>query len=100
MPLAYGGGIDDVDVAKRIFDIGFEKVSLNTSALNNPNLITEVANIYGSQAVIVSIDVKKDFFGKTKVFKNRGLHNTKISPHIWAKKLKRWELGNPINFNR
>ena len=69
MPLAYGGGIDDVDVAKRIFDIGFEKVSLNTSALNNPNLITEVANIYGSQAVIVSIDVKKDFFLKRKFSK-------------------------------
>ena len=68
----------------------FEKVSLNTSALNNPNLITEVANIYGSQAVIVSIDVKKVSSAKRK-FQNRGLHNTRLSSYLgkrsWSDKI-------------
>ena len=93
MPLAYGGGIDDVETAKKIFDIGFEKVSLNTSALRNPDLITEVANIYGSQAVIVSIDIRRDFFAKQKVYTNRGLKNTKLLPVDWAKEVESLGAG-------
>ena len=53
MPLAYGGGIRTFDQAKSVFDIGFEKVAINSHALNNPRLITDIANHYGSQAVIV-----------------------------------------------
>tara|TARA_B110000003_G_C16540239_1_gene492426 strand:- start:105 stop:866 length:762 start_codon:yes stop_codon:yes gene_type:complete len=93
MPLAYGGGINNIDTSKQIFDTGFEKVSLNMSALEQPDLITQVANVYGSQAVIVSIDIKKDFFGRTRVFKNRGLRNTKLLPCNWAKEVESLGAG-------
>ena len=62
MPLTYGGGIKCLDDAKQLFDLGFEKILLNTNAIINPRLISEIATQYGSQAVVISIDVKKNNF--------------------------------------
>ena len=59
MPLSYGGGINSLDQAKKIFDFGVEKISLNSANINNPKLINDLAKIYGSQAIICSIDYKK-----------------------------------------
>jgi cyclase len=60
IPLAVGGGIRTEDDAAAAVDAGADKVSLNTAALSNPSLITALANRYGSQAVIVAIDAKRD----------------------------------------
>jgi cyclase len=60
IPLAVGGGIRTEDDAAAAVDAGADKVSLNTAALANPELITTLANRYGSQAVIVAIDAKRD----------------------------------------
>lgn len=57
MPLAYGGGISTVEQAQDIFRAGAEKVILNTAFFNTPRLVGEIARIYGSQAVVVAIDV-------------------------------------------
>ncbi len=62
MPLSYGGGITTFDDAKKIFDLGFEKISLNSSAVKDPKLITQLAKHFGSQAIIISVDVKKKYF--------------------------------------
>jgi cyclase len=62
--LSYGGGISKFEEVQQIFKIGFEKVVLNTSAIKNPNLITKIAEHYGSQAIVISVDYKsndKDF---------------------------------------
>ena len=67
MPLAYGGGIRSVAQARQLFSLGVEKICLQTAALENPSLISELANQFGSQSVIVSIDVKKSWLGKTKL---------------------------------
>src|SRR5512145_895148 len=60
IPLAVGGGIRTEDDAAAAVDAGADKVSLNTAALSNPRLITTLANRYGSQAVLVAIDAKRD----------------------------------------
>lgn len=93
MPLAYGGGIRTFAQAKAVFDIGFEKVALNSHALNNPGLITDIADQYGSQAIIVSIDVKKKLLGGETVKKNGGSVNTYLDPVIWAKKAEKFGAG-------
>ena len=81
MPLSYGGGIKSLEQAKRIFGVGVEKVILNSSIFDNPELITKIANIYGSQAVVVSVDVRKSFFSKTyKIYSESG--NKKISTDL------------------
>jgi cyclase len=59
MPLAYGGGITTVEQAQAIFSSGVEKVVLNTAFFSTPTLVGEIARIYGSQAVVVSIDVRR-----------------------------------------
>lgn len=56
IPLCVGGGISSLDSAKAVFDAGADKVSINSAALRTPGLITDLARLYGSQAVIVAID--------------------------------------------
>ncbi len=68
IPFGYGGGIKKLEQAKIIFKLGAEKVILNTAAIDNPNLITEISDYVGSQSVIVSIDIKKNFLGKYCVY--------------------------------
>lgn len=88
MPLAYGGGIKTFSEAKEILQIGFEKVSVNSSAIENPEIIKELAKHFGSQAVVASIDVKKDFFGRNRVWGNSGRSNGKLDPVTWAKEVE------------
>ena len=84
MPMAYGGGVASFSDARTIFNIGFEKVILNTAAIKNHNLISEIASVYGNQAVVVSIDVKHiPFLGK-RVMRSGGRIFTKLLPDIWA----------------
>jgi cyclase len=85
MPLGYGGGIDSVEKAEAIFKIGFEKIILNSAPFKNLGIITEIARIYGSQAVVVAIDVKKNFWGKYEVYSNSGTINQKKDPKEWTK---------------
>jgi cyclase len=70
MPLAYGGGIRTIEQARRIFALGVEKICLQTSALDNPRLINEVADQYGSQSIVVSIDVKRSWLGKPQIYRS------------------------------
>lgn len=60
MPLSYGGGVTTVEQAARLFHIGFEKVILNTALIDRPELVRELADRFGSQSVVASIDVKLD----------------------------------------
>jgi len=91
MPLSYGGGINSLEMAKRIFDTGFEKIILNTSAYVNPKLITEIADVYGSQAVVVSMDVKKNLWKGMRLVAQGGTRWQQISPEEWARQVE--ELG-------
>lgn len=68
MPLCYGGGVHSLEDASRIYQCGVEKVCLQTAALRTPELVTQIARKYGSQAVVVSIDIKKDWLGRRRVF--------------------------------
>jgi cyclase len=93
MPLGYGGGIRTFEQAKAVFDIGFEKVILNSHAVEHPALITEIARQYGSQAVVASIDVKKRVMGRQTVRTQGGKHNTHRDPVEWAREVERLGAG-------
>lgn len=90
IPLTVGGGIRKIDDISRLLNVGCDKVSLNSAAIHNPNLISEAANKFGSQCVVVAIDVKK-VDGSYHVFINGGRVDTKIDAYEWAKKV--YELG-------
>ena len=59
MPLCYGGGISNADQASRIIDLGVEKVSISSAAVNNPGLLTQIADAIGRQSVVAVIDIRK-----------------------------------------
>lgn len=80
MPLAYGGGISSLEHAKTLFNIGVEKIILNTKAIKDESFISRLADHYGNQSIIVSIDVKKNFFGRYYVYSHCGKKRTILNP--------------------
>jgi cyclase len=88
MPLAYGGGITTIGEIKELITAGVEKVVLNTAAFDNPALISEGAQWVGSQSIVISIDVKKDWLGRYKVVTHNGSKNTGIDPVTYAKRMQ------------
>jgi cyclase len=93
MPLSYGGGIRSFEDAKRIFDTGFEKIIINSAAYDRPELIEEIAQIYGSQAVVVSIDVRRNWLGRERAFSHSGRKGRSIDPVAWAREVERKGAG-------
>ena len=96
MPLSYGGGINTLQQIEKILKIGFEKVILNTAALLNPKLISDASNIFGSQAIVVAIDSKKNIFGKYHIFAKSGKIKFNIDPISFAKKAEDLGAGELI----
>lgn len=84
MPLAYGGGVRSVEQMRRLFSLGVEKVALNAAAHEVPGLIDEAAALFGRQAVIASIDVKKSFFGSYEVVTRSGRKRPGVRPVDFA----------------
>ena len=93
MPLCYGGGICSIDDIREIFKLGIEKVSINTCAVENPLFIKSAADAFGSQSIVVSIDVKKDLFGKYEIFTQSGKKNTKLDPIKFIKQMENMGAG-------
>lgn len=79
MPMAYGGGITTVEQARVIFNIGFEKIILNSSLYENLELVDEIVSEFGSQSVVGCIDVKRNFFKKYELFSQNGSRKQNIS---------------------
>lgn len=84
MPFGVGGGIQTVADMRNLLRAGAEKVSINTAAVENPELITEASEVFGSQSITVSIDVKKNWLGKYLVHTHSGRKKTNLDPVAWA----------------
>jgi len=94
MPLCYGGGIKTSEQAEEILSLGVEKVAISSVAIENPQIITEIAEQAGSQSVIVVLDVKKRRFGsKYEVWTHNGTKNTKQCPFELIEKLEKLGVG-------
>ena len=72
MPVCYGGGISNIDQIQKILKIGIEKIALNTAIMLDTQLISQAANKFGSQCIVVALDIKKNWLGKYKVTFNSG----------------------------
>jgi len=93
MPLAYGGGLNNIEDIGRIFSIGFEKVVINSHAVRDPGFITQVADKFGSQSVIGSLDAHKNLWGRYEIFTHGGTTKTGKNPVEWAQELERLGAG-------
>lgn len=93
MPMAYGGGIRNFEDAQKVFDAGFEKIVLNSILFDDLSLIDQIAAVYGAQAVVGALDVKKNMWGKPQVFAASGSRKTGYEPLGWCKKLEENGVG-------
>ncbi len=80
MPFGVGGGIQTVDEAKKLLSAGAEKVILNTAFYERPTLAAEIAALFGSQAVVVAIDFKRNLFSGRSCFTRSGTEKLNLSP--------------------
>lgn len=85
MPLTAGGGVRTVEDARKLLVAGADKVALNTAAVEKPELITEIAEQFGAQCVVVSIDVKTTDKHRWEVFTHAGTKPTNLEAVAWAK---------------
>jgi cyclase len=96
MPLSYGGGITSLEQVDIIFRNGVEKVVINSEFAKNPKLVTKIANKYGSQSVVVSIDYKKNIFGKKTVYTHCGKNKLNSIPKDYAKMAEDFGAGEVL----
>ena len=92
IPLTVGGGIRTIDDISRLLNVGCDKISLNSAAIKNPNLIDEAANKFGSQCVVVAIDAKRTGEGYS-VFINGGRLDIGRDALAWAKEAQERGAG-------
>jgi cyclase len=84
-PLTVGGGIRNIDDVRGLLNVGADKVSLNTQALSNPDLIREASNNFGKQCIVVALDVKRNGAGEYELFSHSGTQATGRCPFKFAK---------------
>ncbi len=91
IPFTVGGGIRSVEDFRVLLREGADKISINSSALNRPELISEAADKFGSQCVVVAIDARKRADGSGwNVYKNGGRIDVGLDAVAWAKKAEAW----------
>lgn len=93
MPFAYGGGIQDLNDIRELFHIGVEKVVINSYAIENPFFIQKAVELFGSQSIVVSVDVKKNLFGKYELFIHRTGKIIKRDPFIFLREMQEAGAG-------
>lgn len=96
MPFGVGGGISNLEQIEEIFKAGAEKVIINTNAILNPDLVKSASEHFGSQSIVVCLDVKKNLFGKYEVYIKDGSENTHLNPVELALKLQDYGAGELI----
>lgn len=91
MPICYGGGVTSFDQARRLFKSGVEKIAVTTALIEKPELVREIADTFGEQAVVAGIDVKKDWLGKSRAMVRGGGTKSSFDPLALARRAA--ELG-------
>ena len=93
IPLTVGGGVRQVEDVRNLLNAGADKVSINTSAVMNPQLVADASARYGSQCIVVAIDAKQVAPGKWEVFTHGGRKATGLDAIEWAIKMQTLGAG-------
>lgn len=93
IPLTVGGGVRTVEDVRRLLNAGADKVSINTSAVTNPQLVADASSRYGSQCIVVAIDAKQVSPGRWEIFTHGGRNATGLEVIEWAKKMAQLGAG-------
>lgn len=96
IPLTVGGGVRTVDDVRRLLNAGADKISINSTAVANPQMVQDAAQKFGSQCIVVAIDAKKAGVGKWEVFTHGGRKPTGLDVIEWAKKMESLGVGEVL----
>ncbi len=93
IPLTVGGGVRKVEDVRRLLNAGADKVSMNTAAVQNPDLVFDASSKVGSQCIVVAIDAKQVAPGQWSVFTHGGRNNTGLDAIAWAQRVEALGAG-------
>jgi len=93
IPLTVGGGVREVNDVRRLLNAGADKVSINTTAVTNPQVVADAAARFGSQCIVVAIDAKAGSDGKWEVYTHGGRRATGLDAVEWAQKMQQMGAG-------
>ncbi|MCX7161797.1 MAG: imidazole glycerol phosphate synthase subunit HisF [Betaproteobacteria bacterium] len=93
IPLTVGGGVRQVEDVRRLLNAGADKVSMNTAAVNNPQLVADASARVGSQCIVVAVDAKQTAPGRWEVFTHGGRKNSGLDAIEWARKVETLGAG-------
>ena len=93
VPLTVGGGIRNIDDIRSLLLAGADKVSINTAAVNNPMLVIDATKKFGSQCIVVAVDIKMSAHNKWQVFTHGGRKATGLDAIEWIKKMQDYGVG-------
>lgn len=93
MPLTVGGGLRTLEDIRLMLNAGADKVSLNTSAITNPDLVSQASAKFGNQCIVVAIDAKRDGENKWSVYTHGGRNKTELDAVEWAREVERRGAG-------
>lgn len=93
MPLSYGGGITSLEDIQKLFEIGIEKVVLNTALFTHPDLITQASTIYGDQSIVACLDIKKSLLGKYRLHSQGGKKKQSVDIDTFVQKITNLGIG-------
>lgn len=96
MPLCYGGGVKIVEQAKRIISMGVEKVAVSSAAIDEPELVARIAEVVGSQSVVVVMDVKKGISGNYEIWTHNGSKSRGLKPVEFAQRIQSSGAGEIV----
>ena len=88
MPVCYGGGIKDMATIRKILNIGIEKVSISAQAVSDPDFIKVASHEFGSQSIVVAIDVRRGFLNKYEIVTHNAIRHTGLDPVKFASQME------------
>tara|TARA_R110002050_G_scaffold54685_11_gene123568 strand:+ start:340 stop:1101 length:762 start_codon:yes stop_codon:yes gene_type:complete len=99
MPLCYGGSIKTLEDMKTLFQLGIEKIIINTLLFENPDLVRKAIELFGSQSIVASVDVKKNFWGVSKVYRHSLKKTIDLSPVEYLTQLEDLGVGEILLYS-
>ena len=93
MPIGYGGGVRTVEQARKLFQLGVEKVAVTTAAEESPQLVGDLAKEFGNQSIVVGLDVKRNWLQRRKLFTRCGAHGTSRDIVRYAREMQERGAG-------
>ena len=99
MPLCYGGSIRTIEDMRKLFQLGIEKIIVNTLLFENPQVIKDAIKLFGSQSIVASVDVKKNFWGKHKIYRHSNKKTLNLSPIEHIESLEKLGVGEILLYS-